>query len=69
MLLAVFALVGLLDLGDSSAALFEIRGSTKRIKVGEAIGSSGWLLVAVANQEAIIRRNGEVRSIYVGQQI
>ncbi len=62
-------LVGLLDLGDSSAALFEIRGSTKRIKVGEAIGSSGWLLVAVANQEAIIRRNGEVRSIYVGQQI
>jgi len=62
-------LVGLLDLGDQSAALFEVKGTTKRIKVGEAIGSSGWMLVAVANQEAIIRRNGEVRSIYVGQQI
>lgn len=65
---ATHVLVGLLELGDRSAALFEIDGSTQRIYVGENIGSSGWTLVSVANQEAIVRRNGEVRSIYVGQQ-
>ena len=61
-------LVGLLEAGDSSAALFDINGSTQRIKVGEQIGSSGWALVSVASQQAMIRRNGEVRSIYVGQK-
>lgn len=61
-------LVGLLELGDRSAALFDVSGITQRITVGEAIGASGWILVSVANQEAVIRRNGEVRSVYVGQK-
>lgn len=61
-------LVGVLELGDRSAALFEINGQTQRVYVGETIGTSGWTLVSVANQEAIVRRNGDVRSIYVGQQ-
>jgi hypothetical protein len=61
-------LVGLLEAGDNSAALFDVNGSTQRIKVGEQIGTSGWALVSVASQQAVIRRNGEVRSIYVGQK-
>ena len=61
-------LVGLLELGARSAALFDVSGVTQRITVGEAIGASGWILVSVANQEAVIRRNGEVRSVYVGQK-
>lgn len=65
---APHVLVGVLELGDRSAALFEINGTTQRIYVGESIGSSGWTLVSVKNQEAIVRRNGEVRSIYVGQR-
>lgn len=64
---ATHTLVGLLELGDRSAALFEINGITQRINVGEGIGSSGWTLVSVANQEAVIRRNGEVRSVYAGR--
>jgi Tfp pilus assembly protein PilP len=60
--------VGLLELGEQSAALFDITGITQRINVGQAIGASGWTLVSVANQEAVIRRNGEVRSVYVGQK-
>jgi hypothetical protein len=63
-----YTLRGLLELGDRSAALFEINGTPQRIYVGESIGSSGWTLVSVQNEEAIIRRNGEVRSVYVGQQ-
>ncbi len=65
---AKHTLVGLLYLGDRSAALFDISGVTQRIQVGEPIGASGWTLVAVTKEEAIIRRNGEVRSIYTGQK-
>ncbi|ASC69991.1 uncharacterized protein XM38_009210 [Halomicronema hongdechloris C2206] len=61
-------LVGVLELGQRSAALFEINGVSQRVYLGEQIGNSGWTLVSVANQEAVIRRNGEVRSIYIGQQ-
>jgi hypothetical protein len=55
-------------LGDRSAALFEINGVARRIYVGETIGASGWSLVEVVNQQAVIRRNGEVKTIFVGQQ-
>lgn len=65
---AKHTLVGLLYLGDRSAALFDISGVTQRIQVGEPIGVSGWTLVTVTKEEAIIRRNGEVRSIYTGQK-
>lgn len=62
-------LVGVLDLGKKSAALFDINGSPQRIYPGEAIGSTGWTMVRITGQEAVIRRNGEVRSIYVGQKL
>lgn len=61
-------LTGILELGDRSAALFEIDGMSRRFQVGETIGSSGWMLVDIVNQEAIVRRNGEVRSVFVGQK-
>ena len=62
-------LEGLLELGDKSAALFKVDGVTRRIDVGESIGSSGWTLVEVSKGEALVRRNGEVRSIYTGQNL
>ena len=62
-------LEGLLELGNKSAALFKIDGVTRRINMGESIGQSGWTLVEVSNGEAVIRRNGEVRSIYAGQKL
>jgi hypothetical protein len=62
-------LMGIMQLGDRSAALFEVNSVTQRIYIGESIGTSGWTLVSVSNREAVIRRNGEVRSIYVGQQL
>jgi hypothetical protein len=57
-------------LGNRSAAIFEVGGVSRRIYVGESIGSSGWTLVEINNEnsEAVIRKNGEVRSIFVGQQ-
>ncbi|WP_413200219.1 hypothetical protein [Nostoc piscinale] len=62
-------LEGVLELGKKSAALFQVDGVTRRINVGETIGTSGWTLVEVNNGEAIVRRNGEVRSIYTGQKL
>jgi hypothetical protein len=65
---AIHTLVGVLELGARSAALFEVNGVPQRIYIGERIGSSGWSLVSVSNEEAVVRRNGEVRSIYIGQK-
>ncbi|MBD2232977.1 hypothetical protein [Phormidium tenue] len=64
----IHSLVGILELGDRSAALFEISGVSQRVYIGERIGSSGWSLVSVSNEEVVIRRNGEVRSIFIGQR-
>ncbi len=61
-------LEGLLELGNKSVALFKVDGISRRINLGENIGATGWTLVEVSNGEAIIRRNGEVRSIYTGQK-
>jgi hypothetical protein len=66
---AVHTLVGIIEVGERSVALFEIDGASRRINIGESIGSSGWTLGEIKNKEAVIRRNGEVRSIYVGQSI
>jgi hypothetical protein len=65
----VHTLVGIIQVGERSVALFEINGASRRINIGESIGSSGWTLGEIKNKEAVIRRNGEVRSIYVGQSI
>lgn len=59
-------LVGVLEQGNNSVALFEINGVTQRYELGESIGSSGWTLVEVSKNQAIVRRNGEVRSLFVG---
>ena len=63
-----YELVGILELGDRSAALFEINGTSQRVYIGETIGSSGWSIVSISNEEVVVRRNGDVRSIYIGQQ-
>jgi hypothetical protein len=55
-------------LGDRSAALFEVNGVPQRVYIGERIGTAGWTLVSVAHQEVVVRRNGDVRSLYIGQQ-
>jgi len=60
-------LVGVVELGDRSAVLIDINGVTQRFRLGESIGSSGWMLVEVSKNQAIVRRNGEVRSVFVGQ--
>lgn len=61
--------VGLMERTDRfpAVALIEINGVVQRFQVGESVGSSGWNLVEVSKNQAIVRRNGEVRSIFIGQ--
>ncbi|MGF1540648.1 MAG: hypothetical protein ACFCU5_09390 [Pleurocapsa sp.] len=60
-------LIGILELGDKSAALFNIEGMTKRIWLGEEIDNSGWILESVNNQQAKINYQGKIRSLSVGE--
>ena len=62
------ALVGILNLGSRSAALFDVDGSSQRAYVGDRIGVSDWYLVSVNGQDVVIRQDGEVRSVYIGQR-
>ncbi len=60
-------LVGVLESGAQSSALFSWDGLTQRIQVGESIGGSGWALSSVSNQKAILSRQGKTRYLEVGQ--
>ncbi|TAN83991.1 MAG: hypothetical protein EYR95_18165 [Phormidium sp. SL48-SHIP] len=66
----VYALVGTLERGEGQqpAALFEVNGSPRWIDIGQSIGDSGWTLSEVTGDRVSVRRNGETRTIYVGQQ-
>jgi hypothetical protein len=52
-----------------SAVLIETNGITQRYYMGESIGSSGWSVVDIANNYVSLRRNGEVRSVSVGEKL
>lgn len=62
-------LVGLLESGTNSVALFSIEGDTRRFKIGQKIGQSGWTLIGAANRVAKISRNGKIRYISAGEKI
>lgn len=61
-------LVGVMEMGERSIVLIELNGVTQRYEIGESIGSSGWILSEVAKNQAILNRNGEVRSVFLGQK-
>ncbi len=60
-------LVGLLESGDRSYALFTLNGVTRRFEPGEALGGTSWILIGIANQQAVISNNGQTRYLGVGQ--
>ncbi|MBD1844751.1 hypothetical protein H6F89_15370 [Cyanobacteria bacterium FACHB-63] len=54
---------------SQSAILFEMNGVTQRYYIGESVGSSGWSVVDISSNYVSVRRNGEVRSISIGQKL
>lgn len=63
----VYTLVGVLEAGDRSAALFSIGGNTQRFKVGESIGASNWKIISIQNQQILVGQGGQTTTLFVGQ--
>ena len=64
-----YTLSGVLGNGDKSAAMFKINGVGRNYDKGEKIGNSGWVFIRVDNGNAVVRRNGEVRTLSAGQRL
>ena len=52
--------------GDSSSAIFQLGQGSVSAGIGEAIGSSGWVLSEVTDSGAVISRNGQRQTLSVG---
>ena len=52
--------------GGNSSAIFQFGASSFSAGLGEAIGSSGWVLDSVGEAGAVIRRNGQRHNLAVG---
>jgi hypothetical protein len=63
-----YTLIGVLDLGDRSTAMIDISGSVQSVGLGKAIGNTGWSLFRVSQQEIILKRGKETKTIFVGQR-
>ena len=63
-----YTLIGVLDLGDRSTAMFDINGSVQSIGLGKTVSNTGWTLARVSQQEIILKRGKETKTIFVGQK-
>jgi hypothetical protein len=63
-----YTLIGVLDLGDRSTAMFDMNGSVQSVGLGKAIGNTGWVLARVSQQEVVAKRGRETKTIFVGQK-
>ncbi|ANV87345.1 hypothetical protein [Picosynechococcus sp. PCC 7117] len=63
----MYSLVGVLEAGDRSEALFKINGTTQRFRLGEELGSGSWKLIGAQSNQVILERAGQTRTVYVGQ--
>ena len=52
--------------GGSSSAIFQLGQGSVSTGIGEAIGSSGWVLSEVTDSGAVISRNGQRQTLSVG---
>ncbi|MEI6329552.1 MAG: hypothetical protein WCP16_09995 [Pseudanabaena sp. ELA645] len=63
-----YTLIGSLDLGDRSSAMFDMNGAVQTVGLGKAIGNTGWSLSRVSQQEIILKRGKETKTLFVGQK-
>ena len=52
--------------GGRSSAIFQINNASVSAEIGESLGSSGWTLASVGESSAVIRNNGQERTLSVG---
>ena len=52
--------------GGLSSAIFQLNNTSVSAAIGESLGSSGWTLESVGESSAVIRNNGQMRTLSVG---
>ena len=52
--------------GGRSSAIFQINNASISTEIGESLGNSGWTLASVGTSSAVIRNNGQERTLSVG---
>ena len=52
--------------GGRSSAIFQLNNTSVSAAIGESLGSSGWTLESVGESSAVIRNNGQVRTLSIG---
>ncbi|WP_040896738.1 hypothetical protein [Xenococcus sp. PCC 7305] len=60
-------LVGLVELGEASAALFKVNGITQRIWLGESLENTNWILESVTKEKATMTNQGKSRTLSIGE--
>lgn len=55
--------------GSPPTVEFIVDGQLQSLKGGDPIGNSGWVLSNASATEAVLKRNGEVRLLKVGEQL
>jgi hypothetical protein len=65
---ASYTLIGVLDLGERSTAMFDMNGSVQSIGLGKAVSNTGWYVSRISQQEITIKRGKETKTVFVGQK-
>ncbi|AFY71465.1 hypothetical protein Pse7367_3220 [Thalassoporum mexicanum PCC 7367] len=65
---AQFTLVGVLELGDRSTAMIDNGVTVERVRVGESISGSRWLVSRISQQEIRLKQGNQYKTIAVGQK-
>lgn len=63
-----YTLVGLIEWGEKPTAMFKEKSGTKKVLLGENIADSGWKLEAIKERNVVISRQGESRTLDVGEK-
>lgn len=63
-----YTLIGVLDLGDRSTAMFDMNGAVQTVGLGKAISNTGWIISRISQQEIILKRGKETKTLFVGQK-
>ena len=64
-----YTLIGVVQLpNNKSFALFKNNNLTEKVSVGKEIGTSGWVLMAINEQQAVISYQNESKNLRVGEK-
>ncbi len=63
-----FTLIGVLDLGEKSSAIFDTNGTIQSVKIGGNLGDSGWIVSRISQQEVTLKKGKENAAVSVGQK-